>query len=506
MPHMRPRTLTSIQSHNMKSIFAIASALMLSINAFSSHTFVISDTAIKGDAQAWRDLISSQIYPLSIGENYKSKYLNVPPAMNQGGVFPTCAAMIMFYHNEQLHYFPSTITDFLTPQSLAHIASPEYFADYYYPDDSNTYSARTDRSGTLGNRSNNHIIRPNNCVADSCSTSQSHMGVRSGMTLIHKNGTISMTSSNGSQYLELRGYGSGASLLQLENDINQKLLQADPANQTRISINMIQYQGDTLGSLLGDNEDEKLDFYWEKITNNIDANQPLIGILGDGSFFETPYIASTVTIVGYASDPIHQAFAAYNTASHQVQWYFLKDKLQGLITFDFTSTAENTLVDNVVHRFFNPNTGAYFFTAFKTEAQAVIDNLPIWQYQGPVFKVEYGETPQNSPVYRFYNKKAGAHFYTINESEKDNVIANLSETYNYEGIAFYARSYAQAYDPSNPDAETYYPIWRCYLPATASHYFTASAQEVEYIQTNVSPDLIKVEGIAWYSDYIYDIP
>ena len=159
-----------------------------------------------------------------------------------------------------------------------------------------------------------------------------------------------------------------------------------------------------------------------------------------------------------------------------------------------------------MHRFFNSNTGAYFFTAFQSEAESVHKNLPTWKYQGPVFRVEYGPTAQNSPVYRFYNNKAVAHFYTANEQEKENVIAKLSHQYSYEGIAFYVRSYAQPYDSNNPAADTYYPIWRCYLPATASHYFTASALEVEYIRNHVSPDLIRVEGIAWYSDYIYDIP
>lgn len=108
-------------------------------------------------------------------------------------------------------------------------------------------------------------------------------------------------------------------------------------------------------------------------------------------------------------------------------------------------------------------------------------------------------------VHRFCNSKAGAHFYTANEDEKRYVIEYLSEQYSYEGVAFFVRSYAQSYSDADPSAPTYYPVYRCYLPQTSSHYFTASKEEVDYIRENVDPSLIRVEGIAWYSDYVWDV-
>ena len=43
----------------------------------------------------------------------------------------------------------------------------------------------------------------------------------------------------------------------------------------------------------------------------------------------------------------------------------------------------------------------------------------------------------NLPIYRFFNPTTGAHFYTPSEAERDNVEANLPE-FQSEGVAYYA--------------------------------------------------------------------
>lgn len=155
--------------------------------------------------------------------------------------------------------------------------------------------------------------------------------------------------------------------------------------------------------------------------------------------------------------------------------------------------------ESVVQRFYQPATGAYFFTAFRDELEQVILNLPQWRYEGPTFGVEYAPSEYNTPVYRFYNQRAGAHFYTASASERDTVIANLSHQYVYEGVAFYVRTQSVGPDPVTLQQREFFPVWRCYLPRTASHYFTSNASEVEYIRRHVDASEMFVEGIAWYT-------
>jgi len=158
---------------------------------------------------------------------------------------------------------------------------------------------------------------------------------------------------------------------------------------------------------------------------------------------------------------------------------------------------------NAVHKFFNPQSGAYFFTAFTQEADSVLKNLPQWRYQGITFGVEYGPTNQNAPVYRFFNNRSGSHFYTANADERDNVIAKLSNQFSYEGIAFYVEVQPQGLDPLSLQAREFFPVWRFFLQGTSSHFFTGDPDEVEFIKAFVPPEIMKYEGVAWYSDEIY---
>lgn len=182
------------------------------------------------------------------------------------------------------------------------------------------------------------------------------------------------------------------------------------------------------------------------------------------------------------------------------------------LTFEFTGANEDDLnlnrvslfppIDSV-HRFYNPQNGAYFFTGFNQEAQSVLSNLPQWQYDGTAFSVEYGPTSQNHAVYRFFNNRSGSHFYTANDDERDNVIANLSHQFSYEGIAFFVQTQPTGLDPVSQQMREFFPIWRFFLSPTSSHYFTGNPEEVQYIQTFVSPEVMRFEGVAWYSDQIF---
>lgn len=96
-----------------------------------------------------------------------------------------------------------------------------------------------------------------------------------------------------------------------------------------------------------------------------------------------------------------------------------------------------------VHRFYNMKNGSHFYTISAAEADMVKAKYPtIYHYDGVGFNayvapVEYMPL---QPVYRFYNKVNGTHFYTIDPNEKAVVQLLYSDTYTYEGIAFYAMS------------------------------------------------------------------
>ncbi len=481
--------------------------------AATDDVLVVGGMAPMGDANAWVDAQSLTAHEGQ--SNYKSKYLAVAPALNHGGVFPTCVAMVLMYHNDQLGLFPSHIRDFLSPEGQCLIASPEYFADYYLPDDSATVHLLQDKSGPLGAQSYNFITRKDNCIADRCLTSQSFIGLRAGMSVI--------TSSGGTSYsLNLNYNGQVIQILSgLNNMVSTSLYwlgkyidenrQDVPAGFSQLAGFLEMSNFESLYYWDKEPSDtNSAEYYWRRIQEEVDSGRPLIALMNQGPYSEVMRIAPAVTVVGYAEDPVRRAFAAFNGQSMEMQWYFLEDMIQGIIPFNFDvegfESGQPALSGNVVHRFYNPTNGAYFFTAFESEAQAVVDHNPAWEYQGPVFEVEYGPTEGNLPVYRFLNTRVGAHFFTMNEAEKASVIANLSHQYQYEGVAFYARADQLPYDPANPSGGASYPIWRCYLPQTSSHYFTANHEEVRYIQENVDRSLIYVEGVAWYSGRIFDVP
>jgi hypothetical protein len=96
-----------------------------------------------------------------------------------------------------------------------------------------------------------------------------------------------------------------------------------------------------------------------------------------------------------------------------------------------------------VYRFFNVRNGSHFYTISAEEADLVRAKYPdVFRYDGIAFNayLTAAEYTPLAPVYRFYNKLNGSHFYTISEEERLLVLQYFSDTYEYEGIAFYAMS------------------------------------------------------------------
>lgn len=96
-------------------------------------------------------------------------------------------------------------------------------------------------------------------------------------------------------------------------------------------------------------------------------------------------------------------------------------------------------------------------------------------------------TPARTAVYRFYNAKTGAHFYTASAEERDFVIRNNAE-FAYETVAFYA--YANS--SSGKD-----PVFRFYNSTTGAHFYSGTEAERDFVIANY-PEF-RYETVSWYA-------
>ena len=83
-------------------------------------------------------------------------------------------------------------------------------------------------------------------------------------------------------------------------------------------------------------------------------------------------------------------------------------------------------------------------------------------------------------MYRLYNPNSGEHFYTASAEERD-FLASVG--WNYEGVAWKA--------PTISDT----PVYRLYNPNAGDHHYTTSAGERDFLVNVGWND----EGIGWYS-------
>jgi predicted Zn-dependent protease len=140
-----------------------------------------------------------------------------------------------------------------------------------------------------------------------------------------------------------------------------------------------------------------------------------------------------------------------------------------------------------VFRFYNPVTGARFFTDSKVEsgqAQATGG----WKLEGIGFNGVNPATndPNAAPVFRFDDTRTGDHFFTISQSEMRQVL-NTLPAMKLEGIAFDEDVSARPGD---------LPVYRLYDSGSGAHLYTSSVAEKT---AAISGDGMKLEGIAFYA-------
>ncbi len=81
--------------------------------------------------------------------------------------------------------------------------------------------------------------------------------------------------------------------------------------------------------------------------------------------------------------------------------------------------AEVSVALQETFRFYNPRTGAHFFTTSTSERDSVLRQSPHFQYEGVAFYTSATQAPGLKPVHRFFGLDSGVHFYTISEAEKE---------------------------------------------------------------------------------------
>ena len=146
-----------------------------------------------------------------------------------------------------------------------------------------------------------------------------------------------------------------------------------------------------------------------------------------------------------------------------------------------------------VHRFYNTKNGVHFYTASTAEKDAVLRNLSgTYRYDGVAYTLNTSSAQNSQPLHRFYNFRKGFHFYTASDVEKDSVIRNLSGTYKYEGVAYKV----------SPTLVTVVHVesvvWRFFNKKTGSHFYTHDGAEMSRVMTTLS-DTYAFEGKAFWT-------
>ena len=132
--------------------------------------------------------------------------------------------------------------------------------------------------------------------------------------------------------------------------------------------------------------------------------------------------------------------------------------------------------------------GAYFFSIYPTEITIALASNPNWTLEGPAFWASLATGSDLHPVHRFRNKTNGSYLYSIYETERADIATNYAATFEYEGIAWYARQTAAA---------GWSTLWRFRNKTNGTYLFSAYESEKDAIVATY-PDVFQLEGPAYF--------
>ncbi len=165
------------------------------------------------------------------------------------------------------------------------------------------------------------------------------------------------------------------------------------------------------------------------------------------------------------------------------------DPAAGGRAFALTVQADPVAIaDDAIFRFVKPDTGMYFYTASRPEAETIRTSFPEFRYEGPAFAGDAEPRADWVPVYRFANQVSGGYFYTANALEADAIVASQPNL-RPEGVAFWT--------PPAASAGTI-PVFRLVNLDTGGYLFTASRVEKIFalLQGNWRDEGIAFQSIA----------
>jgi len=147
-----------------------------------------------------------------------------------------------------------------------------------------------------------------------------------------------------------------------------------------------------------------------------------------------------------------------------------------------------------VYHFWASKEDRHYYTIQKPERDRLLNKSDgVWTDGKPAFYVLLPDSvkPANVlPVYRFSSARYGTQFYTMNEAEKDRLLTQPSGGWTPEGIAFYAWP--------KPDEKDLVPVHRFWSERLGQHFYTANEGEKARLITEFSQTWT-YEGIAWYA-------
>jgi hypothetical protein len=149
-------------------------------------------------------------------------------------------------------------------------------------------------------------------------------------------------------------------------------------------------------------------------------------------------------------------------------------------------TAVNSDIQLPVYRFQVQPSGAAFYTVSAQERDAVITALPdhlVWD--GIAFYAAARAHPRLAAVHRYFNPEVAAHFYTSSEAEQQ-FVQTYHPSWRYEGIAWWS--------PTQP-GDGVVPVYRAYQYVPGLHHYTVQTQVRDTWQADTA---LLYDGLAYY--------
>ncbi len=153
-----------------------------------------------------------------------------------------------------------------------------------------------------------------------------------------------------------------------------------------------------------------------------------------------------------------------------------------------TFTVSLPVMTSPVHRFWSDSLMSHFFTASEAEKENLIATMSqTWRYEGIAFYAHTQAQETTKPVHRFWSLRLGTHLFTISDKEKAQLESRFPKAFMYEGHAFHA---------FNDQAPGTLPVYRLWNPLLKRGFFTISEAEKANV---IASKIWRYEGIAWYA-------